>query len=88
MTSRTVGRVGSVGMPEWPEWPQTIDSYDDEIGYERARADAWEARCRLAVEALTKIMHDRNEYNISHWDEAQSAIAAIGPLPAKPEAEG
>jgi hypothetical protein len=51
---------------------------------ERARADAWEQRCRVAVEALQDIKNDTGFVSMFGPEpqfDAEVALAAIGPLP-------
>jgi len=92
-------------MPEWPAHERcepTQTAIDKKcVRYERARADAWEARCRLAEKSLrwiaqpAAIPNPASEYERGfvaaqsvREKVAQAALDAILPIPAKPEAEG
>lgn len=61
--------------------------------YEKARADAWEQRCRLAVEALQEVESEARaaDENDRSADEthmiAIDALALIGELPPSPAAQ-
>ncbi len=75
--------------PALPAWPEKSMAHS-RLHYERARADAWEARARLAVEALERLRgiwyvgaHIYSEVD-GMADEAAKALAAIGPLPPLP----
>jgi hypothetical protein len=68
-----------VELPNWPNLEDFRDGYLDPPSeciaeYERARADAWEARARLMHEALKAI---------AFVDHAADTIAIIGELPDK-----
>lgn len=79
-------------MSELPKWQPTRPINLLEVGPyealamlyndERARADYWEARARLAVEALEK--YDRN---MPIAKLAAHTLAAIGDLPKSSEKE-
>jgi hypothetical protein len=76
----------------WPDKPITNDNCskldlmgalsvcNDIIQYERALVEAWEARCRVAVEALREIA-DNPGYDNAYSHEAKQSVDAIGPLP-------
>ena len=90
----------TVDRQEMPEFPAKLNKGDP--GYElmraevsRAMAAAWEARCRVAVEAL----HDcdvAEHYAMSQLETnhaqcvetVREALALIGPLPELPERTG
>jgi hypothetical protein len=69
-------------MPAWPEPPSAVV---DNLGsvawhrHERARADAWEARARLAVEELQRISHEGHDES-----RLYRVRGLIGPLPPLP----
>jgi hypothetical protein len=60
-------------LAPWPEKPFWDTDDTDWMRYERARADAWEARCRMAVEALKKI----NTIYPRCWDLTNGNLAII-----------
>lgn len=70
-------------MPGWPEYPVGLTDLGKALGqtpvavYERARADAWEARCRVAVEALQTALDE--ECN-DPWRVMRTALSTIGDL--------
>lgn len=81
-----------------PKWPNPDDFYPPAhlippgsspvdahvLRYERARADYWEARARVAVEALTTIERCKcgpNDEFDNEQECAREALSAIGPLP-------
>jgi hypothetical protein len=87
-------------LPEFPQKPaywnsgpphHPVEYWNDTklAQYERARADAWESRARLAVEALLKLQTDRvicGEWMMYRDDQTigeciASTLSAIGPLP-------
>jgi hypothetical protein len=71
-------------LPEFPPKPIALLRWPDDVHYERARADAWEARCRLAVEAL-RALRDPDlslvGLGICAGEISSRALQAIGPLP-------
>lgn len=81
-------------MPEWPELPITgaPESWMLHGGadYQRARADAWEARCRVAVAVLQDVRLNAHtlEDAIGYATEALAAIGPLPPLPPLPELPG
>ena len=68
-------------MPGWPK-PSTFNLPRD---YERARADYWEARCRVAVTLLNQMSGCVHPIQQPDIDEA---LSAIGPLPSTEETRG
>jgi hypothetical protein len=84
-------------MGKLPEFPELVEGktvgarYAEhlDMSYHRARADAWESRARLAVEALLKLQTDRvicGEWMMYRDDQTigeciASTLSAIGPLP-------
>lgn len=56
----------------------------EEVTYERARAAAWETRCRYLLELMA---HIENCADIDEWphQEVKQAVAFIGPLPPLPQ---
>jgi hypothetical protein len=66
-------------------WPVRDDYHPLHVGdvpYERARADAWESRCRVAVEALGIIEGGSNCDACDGLSRiAAEALARIGELP-------
>jgi hypothetical protein len=89
-------------MPAWPEPPSAVV---DNLGsvawhrHERARADAWEARARLAVEELECLYpaleldlryadsEDDRDALLSRVQGVRQALRLIGPLPPLPPTE-
>ena len=65
-------------LPEYPKlyWPA------DEYSWERERANYWESRCRLAVEALDQIRSFMSNISDAEY-AADNVLRAIGPLPEK-----
>lgn len=62
-------------LPKFASLPAVHDTNDtDWLDYYREQCDAWEARCRLAVDAL--------EYLAPFHSAAQVALNEVGPLPA------
>jgi hypothetical protein len=81
-------------LAPWPEKPFWDTDDTDWMRYERARADAWEARCRMAVEKLKEAREDidnwagyASTYFVEKHDLAgclrgyEEALALIGELP-------
>ncbi len=89
-------------MPAWPECKaENCDDMEAFYDYAHKRAAAWEARARLAVEALNEAIEDieswgayASEYFQEKHDLAgalakhKTTLAAIGPLPELPPADG
>lgn len=78
-------------LPEWPALPHGPNALALRT-YERARADAWEARCRVAVECLrgvnvlssVRTKHSGGRWATHHEDYERNTaeiLALIGPLP-------
>jgi hypothetical protein len=76
-------------MGEMKKWPEIPDPYysdncfpfevQTKLAYERARADCWEERCRVAVEALKAVQLAKpNEY---YYVEVDEALSSIGDIP-------
>ena len=87
-------------MPGWPNREKYIitpanndrgdPEFADDEGYQRARAAYWEARCRVAVEALLDIKEGtgfQSMYGNEHEMTAWSALLSIGELPPITEPE-
>jgi hypothetical protein len=72
-------------MDKLPEWPTGSDHPFDAKSQWQLRAEYWESRCRLAVEALQEIMVYERIWGRSEaaHDSANAALKAIGPLPAQ-----
>lgn len=82
-------------MEKLPEWPERISYAPDNRGaflHQRAIAEYWESRCRVAVpllekynDLLLKLSRDErfphNAEYISRGFEVARALEAIGPLP-------
>jgi hypothetical protein len=81
-------------LPEFPQMPWRSSP----IAYQTARADAWESRCRLAVEALTTLLpHVKHTDEcafgsnnpecfcgaLPSWRHAKATLVKIGPLPSQ-----
>lgn len=76
-------------LAPWPTEPANYPRAMDEklpmlslsmlANYERARADAWEARCRMAVETLRSAQPDVRQPHI--YAQIKEALALIGELP-------
>lgn len=76
-------------LPKWPEWRGAMD-VDEALEYQTALTDAWESRCRLAVEALgraSELLHQGFADDSEKIDTALPVIDnnldAIGPLPER-----
>jgi hypothetical protein len=68
-------------MGELKKWPEKWSLHEacDVVAYERARADCWEERCRVAVEALKAVQLAKpNEY---YYVEVDEALSSIGDIP-------
>lgn len=63
----------------WPKKPLCGASWTRE-DYERARADAWESRCRVAVDVLQAIAGIGGKHRL-YVKGAQDALRKIGRLP-------
>jgi hypothetical protein len=80
-------------MGELKKWPEKWSLHEacDVVAYERARADCWEERCRVAVEALEAaygyFCHYQGEvdgpFHAAH-DTLNEALEGIGELPDPP----
>lgn len=83
--------------PEKPKFPPEFNANSDhyraaQLDYQRARADAWEARCRVAVDSLASaygyFVHYQGELD-GRGEAAHhalfTALEAIGDLPPSTE---
>jgi hypothetical protein len=77
-------------MGELKKWPDPATWHpsacpDKEAAYQGARADFWEERCRVAVEALHRIADHCTKQEDWRFDSiedgADVTLARIGPLP-------
>jgi hypothetical protein len=80
-------------LPDWPQKPTKRDWPDahwEDVAYERARADAWESRCREAIEplklaAMTIGCACACKRCKTASDRVYEALARIGELPKEGE---
>jgi hypothetical protein len=71
-------------LPEWPDEDVIVYTHSDQTAYMESIIAYWEARARLAVEALDVISSHTNLDVNEMQDIAAEAYDAIGPLPAQP----
>lgn len=75
-------------LPPWPEPIQLINvnkltALTADLYYHRAVAEAWEARCRVAVSSM-KFCIEVDGMPSTSWTQLDDALCAIGQLPPLP----